>query len=451
MSVPPRPAALARCLATALALTANGASVGAQPPRYPDVLVITVDTLRPDRLGAWGHARPTSPAIDALLGEGLRFAEARTVEPLTTPALASLWTSVPPHVHGSTRNGLPIRSGLASLPRLLGRRGFRTAAVLGNWTLKDQLSGLAGEWQHYELLTSRKRWFGLFKDEARGRDLTDSVLAWLADSRTESATRPLLLWVHYVEPHAPYRLQADFAPRLGISPERATDLDRYDSEIAAVDAEVARLLAGWRERSPERPLLTVFLADHGEAFGEHGEHGHGRLVHEPTLRIPLGFHWPGRIPAGVAHDAVSTLDVAPTLLGLLGLPAHPSFAGRDLAPRFAGEPVAERPICVQAHKGAVQSVQAAARARRAGLIEAGVVAAGQLEALALGRGERRLYDLQADPDERRSLVDPKSPASESLTACLDAIRAGLTAADQVPPPALDPDSIAELRALGYLD
>jgi len=449
VSVSPRSAALARCLA--LALATLGAAAAAQPPRYPDVLVISVDTLRPDRLGAWGHSRPTSPAIDALLGEGMRFAEARTVEPLTTPALASLWTSVPPHVHGSTRNGLPIRGGLASLPRLLGRRGFRTSAVLGNWTLKDPLSGLAGDWQHYEVLTSRKRWFGLFKDEARGGDLTDAALAWLAESRAESASRPLLLWVHYVEPHAPYRMQAQYASRLGITPDRATDLDRYDSEIAAVDGEVGRLLAGWRVRSPDRPVLTVFLADHGEAFGEHGEHGHGRLVHEPTLRIPLGFHWAGRIPAGVAHGPVSILDIAPTLLGLLGLPSHPSFSGRDLTPRFAGEPVAPQPLCVQAHKGAVQSVQAAARARRAGLLEAGIVAAGRLEALALGRGDRRLYDLAADPGERHSLVEPKSSASEALTTCLDAIRAGLTAADQVPPPALDPDSIAELRALGYLD
>src|SRR5690606_11194053 len=163
-----------RGLVAAAIVAALCGADGARPaaavePRFPDVLVISIDTLRADRLGAWGYRRPTSPAIDALLESGARFERARTVEPLTNPATASLWTSVPPHVHGATRNGLPARAGLPSLPKLLARRGFRTGAVVGNWTLKDRLSGLASGWQDYEVLVSRKRWLGLFKDEARDR------------------------------------------------------------------------------------------------------------------------------------------------------------------------------------------------------------------------------------------------------------------------------------------
>lgn len=443
---------LVRAAGIAVAVVASGWSAAqAQAPRYPDVLVVSVDTLRPDHLGAWGYRRATSPAIDALLRAGVRFDQARTVEPLTTPSLATVWSSVPPHFHGATRNGLPVRSGLASLPRLLSRRGFRTGAVLGSWTLKNQLSGLAPDWDDYEVLDSRKRWLGLFKAEARGADLTDAALAWLAERREESATRPLLLWVHYVEPHAPYRFQGAWAKRLGIDAVHATDTDRYDSEIAAVDAEVARLLTGWDERSPDRPRLTVFLADHGEAFGEHGERGHGRILHEATLRIPFGLHWPGRLAPAVVGDPVSILDVAPTILGLLGLPPHPAFTGRDLTGRLDGAALEPRPLCLEAHRGAVQAVQAAARARRAGLLEVGVLADGQLEALALARREHRRYDLAVDPRERRNLVDPKSAVSTALASCEEAIRAGLEAADRVPAPALDPESIEELRALGYLD
>lgn len=450
MSAGVRGIVAATAVAALLGAGAAPPAAGAEP-RYPDVLVVTVDTLRADRLGAWGHRRATSPAIDALLAAGARFERARTVEPLTNPAMISLWTSVPPHVHGATRNGLPARSGLASLPRLLARRGFRTGAVVGNWTLKDRLSGLAREWQDYDVLVSRKRWFGLFKDEANGGDLTDSALAWLERRRAAEPTRPLLLWVHYVEPHAPYRLHERFAERLGVDPRRASAADRYDTEIAAVDAEVGRLLAGWDRLSPGRPRLTVLLADHGEAFGERGEQGHGRVLHAATLDVPLGFVQPGRIRAATLAHPVSTLDVAPTVLGLLGLPPHPGFRGRDLTPLFDGGAIAPAPLCLQAHRGAVQSVQAADRARRAGLLEVGLLAAERLEVLALGRRERRLLDHAEQRGGRNLRVEPASPPSPELVACLDEIRAGLAAADLAPAPELDPESIEELRALGYLD
>lgn len=450
MSARTRKIAAATAVAALLGATGARSAAGAEP-RYPDVLVVTVDTLRADRLGAWGYRRATSPAIDALLAAGVRLERARTVEPLTNPAMVSLWTSVPPHVHGATRNGLPARPGLASLPALLARRGFRTGAVVGNWTLKHHLSGIAKEWQEYEVLVSRKRWLGLFKDEAKGADLTDAALAWLERRRAAEPTRPLLLWVHYVEPHAPYRLHERFTARLGIDPRRASASDRYDTEIAAVDAEVGRLLAGWERISPGRPRLTVLLADHGEAFGERGEQGHGRVLHSPTLDVPLGFVQPDRIRPAAIAEPVSTLDVAPTVLGLLGLPPHPAFRGRDLTPLLEGGTIADAPLCLQAHRGAVQSVQAADRARRAGLLEVGRLDGERLEILALGRRERRLLDLAVERSGSSLRVDPASPPSPELAACLEEIRTGLAAADRVPAPELDAESIEELRSLGYLD
>jgi arylsulfatase A-like enzyme len=157
------------------------------------VVILTIDTLRADHLSSYGYARPTTPNIDRLLASGVRFTDARTVEPLTNPALASMFTSLYPHEHGATRNGLRMRPGLPSVARALGRRGYESAAFVSNWPLKNRISGLGEHFDRYEEVFTRKRWLGLFKDEANAEDLTDAALAWLA--RPRRASRPFLLWV----------------------------------------------------------------------------------------------------------------------------------------------------------------------------------------------------------------------------------------------------------------
>jgi len=445
-----RAVGLAAATALALAPVSTPRVDAVEGPRFPDVLLVTIDTLRADRLSAAGYARPTSPVLDRLFADGFRFTGAYTVEPLTNPALATLLTSLPPHEHGATRNGLPVRSGLVSLSKLLARRGYRTAAFVGSWTLKPRLSGLAEHWQTYVPVVSRKRWFGLFKDEARGRDLTDAALAWLDRRNAEEPERPFLLWVHYVEPHAPYRMHASFATRLGIDPRRATPSERYDTEIAAVDAEIGHLIGELDGRRRGRDRLTVVLADHGEAFGEDGELGHGRRLHASTLRIPFAVVGPGRVPAGASPAPVTMLDVAPTLLGLLGLPVHPYFRGRDLGPVLRGGALPDSSPCLQAHRGAVQAVQVAERARRAGLLEVGLARDGRLETLRLAGHEAFSRPFGARVPAGGAAIAEPAPSRE-LTACLEEIRAGLGAADRYEPPALDAEAAAELRALGYLD
>lgn len=450
-----RPAGSAATAVAALALAAATAAGAENRPRFPDLLLITVDTLRADRLSAAGYARPTSPNLDRLVAAGFRFTSAFTVEPLTNPALASLLSSLPPHAHGATRNGLPVRGELVTLPSLLATRGYRTGAFLGNWTLKPQLSGLASAWQTYEVVASRKRWFGLYKGEATARDLTEAALAWAKALRRDEPARPFFLWLHYVEPHAPYRLHRRYAPRLGVDTQRATASDRYDTEIAAVDDEVGRLLAALDALPGARDRLTLFTADHGEAFGEDGEIGHGRVLHEPTLRVPLAFVAPERIAAGSSPATASTLDIAPTVLGLLGLQGHPYFRGHDLSPIVRGERGALAPtagVCLQAHRGAVQSVQKAERARRAGLLEVGRIADGRLEALHLASGRLRHGELGvASPAVAVAATAGAGTASPELLACLDEIRAGLAENDRFVPPDLDADTVEGLRALGYLD
>src|SRR6188768_1489400 len=201
---------LAPLMASLLWLQASPPAPASRFPLFPNVLLVTGDTRRADRVSSYGYARPTTPNLDRLLARGVRFAQARTVEPLTTPALASLLTSRYPHEHGATRNGMRLRAGLPSLARVLGQRGFRTAAFAGNWTLRDAISGLGEHFHAYRQIASRKRWVVL-KGEATGDDLTAAALDWLAELRRDSPDRPFLLWVHYVEPHAPYRAQPGFA------------------------------------------------------------------------------------------------------------------------------------------------------------------------------------------------------------------------------------------------
>ena len=423
------------------------------------MVILTVDTLRADHLSSYGYHRPTTPNIDRLLAGGVRFTEARTVEPLTNPALASMFTSLYPHEHGATRNGLRMRPGLPSVARTLERRGYESAAFVSNWPLKDRISGLGEHFGRYEEVFTRKRWLGLFKDEANAGDLTDAALAWLGETRqmgSRKTGRPFLLWVHYVEPHAPYRLREEFVRQLGIPGAShggdASRPDRYDTEIAFADQQIGRLLAAF-DRNPELKASTlfVFAADHGESLGEHGYWGHGRNLYEPTLRIPLGLAWTGKIRPGTTIDAPAlNLDVAPTILGLAGLAAPAGFRGFDWTPVLQGAPAPrDRVLWFEAHKGAVLSSREAANARRKGLLEVGVMVDGRKQILHLAEGALSLFDLAKDPRETRTLAgDPL--LSQRLHDWMDIVQKGLTASDRLGPATVGSEDAAQLRALGYV-
>ncbi|HEX7185627.1 MAG TPA: sulfatase [Thermoanaerobaculia bacterium] len=419
------------------------------------MLIVTIDTLRADRLSAYGYRRPTSPNLDRLLASGVRFTQARTVEPLTNPALCSMFTSLHPHEHGATRNGLRLRPDATSVARVLNRRGYRSAAFVGNWTLRNGISGIGDHFDLYDEVLSRKRWLGMFKGEATAEDLTDAALEWLGGHR-EDSRRPFLLWVHYVEPHAPYRLQEDFAPKLGVRASgEVSKSDRYDTEIAFADHHLGRLLA-MVERDPALAAntLIVFAADHGESLGEHSYWGHGRNLYEPTLRIPLGFVWPGRIRPGVVSSSALNIDVAPTVLGLAGLPVPGTFRGYDWSGVLQGEAPAprDRVVWFQAHKGAVLSAQEATNARRRGLLEVGVLfeAGWRKEIFRLPEKKRWIFDLAADPREARNLAKGGA-LSGPLQGWMADLRKGLAASDRIAKVEVDPESAAKLRALGYAE
>ena len=443
-----------RLLAVVSLLATWSLPAGAPSPSAgPNILLITVDTLRTDRVSAFGYERPTTPHLDRVIAQGVRFTQARTVEPLTGPALCSMVTSLDPHEHGATRNGLRMRPGLASLPKALQVAGYRTAAFVGNWTLRDKLSGLAEHFELYEEVLTRGRWFGLVRREANASDITRSFNEWLADHRVRHPDRPFLAWVHYVEPHAPYRLHREFLEGLGVT--RRQDLpasDRYDTEIAFVDAAIGELLDGLSSETRDQETLIVFTSDHGESLGEHGYWGHGRNLYEPTLRIPMALIWPGRIqPATIDAPALIT-DLAPTILGLMGRKPPGSFRGLDWTPILEGtSPPDGRITHYQTHRGAVISKHDSDLARRAGLVEVGMIENNRKEIIRIEKGRRWLFDLTRDPRELVSLGSLKDRPTEGLLAWMHEVDEALSNFDGMAPELLDEESIEQLRSLGYVD
>ncbi|HXV77583.1 MAG TPA: sulfatase [Candidatus Polarisedimenticolaceae bacterium] len=416
----------------------------------PNVLIVTIDTLRADHMSGYGYDRATTPNLDRLMTRGMIFDRARTIEPLTGPALVSMITSVHPHEHGASRNGLRMRSGLPSLPKTLKTRGYRTAALVGNWTLRDKLSGLAEHFEAYDEVLTRRRWWGLVRREADAEDLTDAAIEWL-EERDRSA--PFLLWVHYVEPHAPYRAHDDYRGQLGLA--GAGDLsphDRYDTEIAFVDDSIGRLLAFLDDSRLRGDTMIVFASDHGESLGEHGYWGHGRNLHEPTLRIPMSITWGGVLERQRIDAPAQNIDIAPTVLGLLGVDPPAEFRGFDWTPVVEGRPAPrDRRTLYQAHRGAVLSKHDSDLARRAGLLEVGIIQNEIKELFRVGKNRREIYDLTADPLELQAIdVDGQAP-TESLLGWMRSVYDGLTAIEEQPPEPLDEESAEILRSLGYVD
>ncbi|MEE4272676.1 MAG: sulfatase [Thermoanaerobaculales bacterium] len=439
-----------RMLAMLILAVAAALNAAAEPPQA--VVIVTIDALRADRLSGYGYHRTTSPAIDEIFAEGVRFESARTVEPLTAPALCSMITGVEPHKHAATRNGLRMHSGIASLPKILTDSGWTTAAVVSNWTLRDELTTLGEHFDHYGEVYTRRRWFGLLNPEATGEDVTDQALEWFEEHAAGSSPEPFLLWVHYVEPHAPYRFHKEFADSLGITDRDPSRSDRYDTEVAAVDHAVDRLLKGIEARVPADEMILIFTADHGESLGEHDYWGHGRHLYEPSLRIPMGIRWKGTIEPHVIDEQATILDIAPTILGLLGEETPEPFVGMSWAGALTGgETPGERLLCYQAHKGAVLGEHDDDRKRSKGLISVGYVEEDSKEILRVKNNTHMLFDLDSDPGELANLVEANGPPSNRLLECLVTISEGLGAMDRLKAKKLDDETIEQLKALGYIE
>lgn len=349
-------------LAVAAVGVAGGIAVRRPRPEPPDVLLVTIDTLRSDHLGAWGYPAGTSPAIDALAAQGAGFVTTIVPRGQTWPTLASILTSQFPVTHGVRRNGLRLREDAVTLAHVLGRAGYRCVAALAN-------SGSA-EWPGFDRVADDRG------DDLRVRDAAVAFLksqgrgAGDATGAGTAGRRPFFLWVHLFAPHRPYEppraLVERFDPgydgpmdgsleqvkriseqRIALSPEDLRHLvARYDGEVRVADRIVGDLLRTLEEEGLASRTVVAFTADHGEELYDRNRYlSHSASVYDSVLRAPLVVRRPGQVPAGRWIGGLAeSIDVAPTLLELVRVPAPSSFEGRSLARAVRGRGAApDRP------------------------------------------------------------------------------------------------------------
>lgn len=419
-------------LLTAVLASACARSVTPAPPT--NVLLVTLDTVRADRLG-----RGFTPNIDRVAGQGLRFTEARTVAPLTLPAHVSIMTGLVPAAHGVRLNGQGRLSDRLPLAAELKASGYATRAVVGAFVL-DRRFGLDAGFDEYDDHIARDPLAtDVLEAERPADDVVDRAIAMLD---ALPATAPWFLWVHLYDAHAPYRPPAAALARAGGDP--------YNGEIAFVDEQLGRLFSRLDQRPDTERTATVIVGDHGESLGEHGEATHGMLLFEPAIRVPLIIKWPGVAPAE-RRDPVLVRDLARTISnkrhnGSTDNESADSRMGRDLF-----QPVPET----------IEIFSETEYPSVAGWSSVRVLVNGRWKLIQTATPA--LFDLETDPGEQHDLASAQPDLARSMADRIDEIVRASTSigasigasiarsdAQATPPATLPPDTAARLQSLGYV-
>jgi len=419
--------------ATAVWLTVRaGGIAGAAPAGPPSVLLVTIDTLRADHLGAYGYGRIETPNIDRLAGRGILFRQAAASVPLTLPSHATIMTGMFPPSHGARNNGRRLAPGPATLASILKGKGYRTGAFVGAFPL-DSRFGLDRGFEVYDdRYGSRNTARDLTFVERKADDVNAAAIPWIAARRGEK----FFAWVHYFDPHAPYEPPPPYAAGY-----RGRE---YDGEIAYVDAAFGRLIAGLEASGLLDKTLIVLTADHGESLGEHGEATHGIFVYDASLRVPLILAHPDLVPAGRTVDVpLGLVDLAPTILDLLGIPVPAGMEGVSTVPLLKGSPgsalpaLEKRDLYFECLAGWLDRRWAPLRGVRSGPWK--YIEAPQAE----------LYDLGSDPGETKNVLSAHPAESRRLGQALSRL-AGADPGAAAPSEAMSAETRRKLRSLGYL-
>jgi arylsulfatase A-like enzyme len=478
---------------TGLLLPTRAKAVEASAPggpsaNRPNILLVVIDAMRADHLPVYGYSRQTAPRIGALAAAGATLTQMYAQSASTRPSIATLFSSLYPAVHKVHYERDFLSHSVTSLAEVLRSHGYRTFGVSSNANVSPTF-GYAQGFDEFRVWKTESRFrltmagraaedvlgphrLGRLLGERgelvpRADAITNLTLEWAAQAATSPAP-PVFMYVHYIDPHYPYRPPAPFdrmfdhrddRPRRagdidarttvsGRDPEAvAAVLDQYDGEILFADRELARLLDGLQSRGMLRDTVVMVTSDHGEEFFDHGTDSHGRSAYEEVLRVPLVVAWPGRITAGVRHDRVTGLiDVMPTLLDLAGIPVPDGLQGSSFAACLTatcGPDAADRPLFAQV----VQDTFALEMVRH-----------GRYKLVRHVRGprtgERELYDLVDDPLERRSVTSTRAQAAADLERRLDAFNhAASVLGRRIAPErarTIDAATRRALESLGYL-
>jgi arylsulfatase A-like enzyme/Flp pilus assembly protein TadD len=327
-------------IAILLAAVGGGALCGpgdvlAEPQTgKPNFLLITIDTLRPDRLGCYGSRTVETPSVDGLAGQGVLFERAFSHAPLTLPAHASIMLGLLPPTHGVRDNAnFRVPDGFLTLAEWLKRQGYETGAVVGAFPL-DSRFGLTRGFDLYDDNYGSQGESDLAFVERKAGVVVERALAWIRERNG-----PWFLWVHCFDPHQKYHPPEPFLTRYKDAP--------YDGEVAYVDSELGKLFSGLKSREGPGGTVVAFTADHGESLGDHGETTHGYFAYNATIHVPLIIAAPGLAPRRVGGN-VSHVDIFPTVCDALGIQTPPGLEGVSFWPAARGKDLVVRPVYFEA-------------------------------------------------------------------------------------------------------
>ena len=299
----------------------------AEPPQKPNVILISIDTCRADHLGCYDPARSLTPNIDRFAETATLYANAVAPAPLTLPSHTSMLTGKIPLVHGTHVNGVLVSSENVTLAEVLGQAGYDTGAIVSAIVL-DRRQGLDQGFQTYN---DRLVEAGAPRTERHARTTSQAAMGWL-DQRVNQ--QPFFLFLHYFDPHDPYRAPEGYAERFG--PE---DAQQYAAEVAYVDHYIGQVLDRIKELGLYESSLIIITADHGEMLGEHGEIDHGFFIYQPAIKVPLIVKLPGQRQPRRVDEAVGLVDIVPTVCSAAGVEPPANIQGRDLlSPRSPQDP-----------------------------------------------------------------------------------------------------------------
>ncbi|HXW15666.1 MAG TPA: sulfatase-like hydrolase/transferase [Terriglobia bacterium] len=414
------------------------------------VILISIDTLRADHLSAYGYQKIHTPHIDSFAQGGTLFTQAETQVPLTLPSHTALFTSTYPFQNLVEENGERVLAGAVTLASVLQARGYKTAAFIGSEFL-DRRYGVDQGFDEYDspfgaeaTRVENPLAMSLRRD---GALVVRAARQWLDSHRGQ----PVFVFVHLFDLHTPYTLPPEVARRRGIS--------RYDAQLEYVDQVMGHfqqelMAGGWWEKS-----VVVVFGDHGEGLGNHQEIDHGFYIYESTLHVPLIVHWPQRtetrnskIETGNSgrvssyefrvssfKEPVGLIDVAPTILDYLRVPAPVSFEGQSLLGALkAGDIAGPRAVFSESLYAHDAFRWAPLRALRVGKYK--YIQAPKAE----------LYDLDADPHERVNLLHKNAAMAAELQSELTKVLTRYAPAERAMPSGLTPETLAQLESLGYL-
>lgn len=420
-----------------------------------NVILISLDCVRADHIGAYGYEEAKTPRIDAFAREGVRFETAVTAAPSTLPSHTSIFTGLTPLVHGANK-WRPRRAGVPYLPDVLARMGFEVNGVVAGPYL-SQTFGFEQGFHSYKFLF-----------DARAGDVIDSVLEVLS----RASGRRQFLFVHLFDAHAPYLAPREFLPRTGAARVDISSLmkrtangrvpteeDRrglmalYDAEIAYVDGQVGRLLDELQSRGLYDSSLIIITADHGEAFYEHGHWQHSRSLYEELIHVPLVVKWPGESEASTVEGPVSLIDIFPTILDEAGASGELRSMGVDLRQTASGAHPAERKVISEFEWLLEEETVMKISLRGDVLKYIATLESAPSDEMALRHVKsEELYSLAEDPGERHNLVEKRTDSRDAFRELLSNYLKTVFAARRAGEDRIELDETTRkrLESLGYV-